>query len=538
MSHAITVKGVCPIDTIAELLHLNHDDYVKYGDDKAKLSLDILQRLQTGKIILMSAISPTPAGEGKTTMNIGLSMGLNALGYRAISALREPSLGPVFGMKGGATGGGKSTIEPSVDINLHFTGDLHAITSCHNLLSAIVDNHIYQGNQQNIDPDRIVWNRVMDVNDRALRKVFVANHSSSFDITAASEIMAIVCLASDLSDLRARLGLIQIGYRYDGTLVLAKDMDVVGAMMVLLKDAIKPNLVQTCEGTPVIVHGGPFANIAHGCNSVIATKMAMALSDYVVTEAGFGADLGAEKFFDIKSYQSGLNASAAVVVATIRALKYHGGVLEKDLADENVDALNVGFANLKQHVENMRKFQVPVVVAINVFPSDTALEITTLQTLCNLMGVQAYVSDVFAKGSKGALDLAKAVVALCDKGCVSQPLYTPQSVKTSLATIAWEIYRAKGVVYSEKAAQQLETFKHTEVELYPVCIAKTQYSFSDNPKRLNVATDFDLHVREFRVSGGAKFVVAICGPIMTMPGLPKKPNALRIDLDEHGMVSL
>lgn len=538
MNHENTPKGLKPIDQIAAMLDLNPKDYVKYGEDKAKLSLDLLKRPQTGHIILMSAISPTPAGEGKTTMNIGLSMGLNALGYKAVSALREPSLGPVFGMKGGATGGGKSVIEPAVDINLHFTGDLHAITSCHNLLTAMIDNHIYQGNALNLDVDRLLWNRVLDVNDRALRKISVAGHQSSFDITAASEIMAIVCLATDDADLRERLSRVRIGYRRDGSLVLAKDMEVVGAMMVLLKDAIKPNLVQTCEGTPVIVHGGPFANIAHGCNSVIATKMAMALSDYVVTEAGFGADLGAEKFFDIKSQQSGLNASAAVVVATVRALKYHGGVLENALNHENIAALQVGFANLQQHVENMRKFKVPVVVAINVFPTDTAQEIATLQSLCQAIGVKACVSDVFGKGSAGALQLAQEVVTMCEQGHVSQPLYTPRLLKTSLETVATEIYRAKGVVYSQEALEHLELLQGTEVDQYPVCIAKTQYSFSDNPKLLNVCTDFDLHVRALRVSGGAKFVVAICGLIMTMPGLPKKPNALHIDIDKAGNVTL
>lgn len=531
-------ETLLPINQIAAGLNISDSELIQYGHDKAKLSLDILKRETKGKLILMTAMSPTPSGEGKTTMNIGLSMALNSLGHRTISALREPSLGPVFGRKGGATGGGKARIEPSHDIDLHFTGDLHAISACNNLLSAMIDNHIYYGNQLNIDPNQILWRRAIDMNDRALRRLNSKDGVVSFDITAASEIMAILCLAEGVKDLRKRLENIIIALDMEGNLVSAKMLGAVGSMMVLLKDAMMPNLVQTSEGTPVIVHGGPFANIAHGCNSVIATKMALKLSDYVITEAGFGADLGAQKFFDIKSYQSGIKADAVVIVATLKALKYHGDSSIKDLSEANESALREGFNNLKQHIENMKKYQSNVVVAINRFPQDYQHEIDLLSDLLKDMGVSTFDSDVFGKGSQGALKLAEKVVEILDSSSPSTSFAPKDTLELSIENIAKEIYRAHGVVYSKLALEKLEMLKSKGFDAYPVCIAKTQYSFSDDPKKLNVAKDYDLLVTDLKISGGAGFVVALCGKVMTMPGMPKTPNALSIDINEQGIISM
>lgn len=524
-------KHLLPINEIAKSLNIDTKDTIQYGNDKAKLSLDILNRDNKGKLILMTAMSPTPSGEGKTTMNIGLSMALNALGHQAISALREPSLGPVFGRKGGASGGGKARIEPSQDIDLHFTGDIHAISACNNLLSAMIDNHIYHGNELNIDPSQILWRRALDMNDRALRRLSTKDTTLGFDITAASEIMAILCLAEDMDDLRSRLEKIVVALDHEGKLVSAKMLGAVGAMMVLLKDAIQPNLVQTSEGTPVIVHGGPFANIAHGCNSVIATKMALKLSDYVVTEAGFGADLGAQKFFDIKSLQSGIKADAVVIVATLKALKYHGDSTLKDLEEVNISALTQGFDNLKQHMENMKKYQQDVYVAINRFPSDTQEEIDFLSTLLLDLGVKSFDCDVFGQGSKGALKLAEEIVGNLKNSSPSISMKPKDNLEASIEQIALEIYRADDVEYSETALKKLEMLKKTGFGHYPVCIAKTQYSFSDDPKKLNVAKNFNLLVTDLKISNGAGFIVALCGKVMTMPGMPKNPNALNIDLN-------
>lgn len=532
------IQGVRPIEVVAKDLDIDMDSIITYGKDKAKLSLDLLNRNRSGKLILMTAMSPTPSGEGKTTMNIGLSMALNRLGYRAISALREPSLGPVFGLKGGATGGGKATVEPSVDINLHFTGDIHAITACNNLLSAMIDNHIFQENTLNIDPYQILWKRALDMNDRALRKLTLKTTTTSFDITAASEIMAILCLAEDQKDLERRLERIVIALDYDGNQVLAKDLGAVGAMMVLLKDALLPNLVQTSEGTPVIVHGGPFANIAHGCNSVIATKMALKLSDYVVTEAGFGADLGAQKFFDIKAVQSGLHADAVVVVATLKAMKYHGDSRIKDLSLSNPDALIKGFENLKQHVENMQKYQPNVMVALNRFPDDQDEEIKIVFDQLEALGVPAFEADVFGQGSQGGVALAKHLVESLKASTPSVSMKPQATLEESIETIAREIYRADGIEFAGAAKVSLQRLKDLGYDSYPVCIAKTQYSFSDNPKLLNVAQGFKLHITDLKVSNGAGFVVVLCGNVMTMPGMPSRPNAMDIKLDELGYVKL
>lgn len=531
-------KTLLPINQIAASLNIMESEMIQYGSDKAKLSLDILNRNHQGKLILMTAMSPTPSGEGKTTMNIGLSMALNSMGYRAISALREPSLGPVFGRKGGATGGGKARIEPAHDIDLHFTGDLHAISACNNLLSSMIDNHIYHGNDLNIDPQNILWRRALDMNDRALRKLNRKEGIVSFDITAASEIMAILCLAESLADLRHRLENIIIALDMNGNLVSAKMLGAVGSMMVLLKDAIMPNLVQTSEGTPVIVHGGPFANIAHGCNSVIATKMALKLSDYVVTEAGFGADLGAQKFFDIKSYQSGIKADAVVIVATLKALKYHGDSRIKDLSETNMLALKEGFNNLKQHIENMKKYQDNVVVAINRFPHDDQDEIDFLQVALQEIGVTSFDSDVYGQGSQGAINLARELVEILKSSTPSTSMQPKESLESSIENIAQEIYRADGVEYSQVALQKLALLKSKGFDAYPVCIAKTQYSFSDDPTKLNVAKGYKLLVTDLKISGGAGFVVALCGKVMTMPGMPKKPNALSIDLNEQGIIEM
>ncbi len=540
--------NLLPIDTIAKGLGLSDLQFEPYGRTKAKLDLSILEEKKdkrNGKLILMTAINPTPAGEGKTTTNVGLSMALNKLGHKAISALREPSLGPCFGMKGGAAGGGYAQVLPMDDINLHFTGDFHAITSAHNLLAALVDNHLQQGNQLGIDPKRVVWKRVMDMNDRVLRHVILGlgnrgdgvMREGGFDITVASEIMAILCLTSGIEDLKERLARMIVAYRRDGSSITAGDIGATGAMALLLKDALKPNLVQTVENTPAIIHGGPFANIAHGCNSVLATRTALKLADYVVTEAGFGADLGAEKFFDIKCRQAGLKPDCAVLVATIRALKMNGGLDKSELASEDLGALEEGLVNLLQHVENLKKFGVPVVVAMNQFPTDTKAEIALLKEHVERLGVPVALSSVFADGGDGGIELAKLVVKVCEEESNFKPLYDlNSSVVDKINTIAKEIYRADGVEFTADALKQLESIKKNDFDDLPVCMAKTQYSFSDNPKLLGAPRDFKITVRELRLSSGAGFIVALTGDIMTMPGLPKLPAALGMDLLTDGTI--
>lgn len=538
-----------PINEIADQLRILDDELELYGHYKAKVSLDVLNRLknqENGKLVLVTAISPTPAGEGKTTTNVGLSMGLNKIGKTAISALREPSLGPCFGIKGGAAGGGYAQVVPMDDINLHFTGDFHAITSAHNLLAAMLDNHLQQGNELDIDPKRVVWKRVIDMNDRALRNIVIGLGKKSdgvvretgFDITVASEIMAILCLATSLNDLKERLGKIVVAYTKSHQEVTAADLKATGAMTLLLKDAIKPNLVQTVENTPALIHGGPFANIAHGCNSVMATKVALKLADYTVTEAGFGADLGAEKFFDIKCRLADLAPDAVVMVATIRALKMHGGKAIKELGKEDLSALSEGFANLKQHLENIAKYGVPVVVAINRFPSDTLEEIKWLTESCAKLGVKAILAEEFVKGGDGAIDLAKAVVDICDtKSADYHPLYDDNlPITEKIEIVAKEIYRAKEVTFTAEAKKEIRTLEKLGLDKMPVCIAKTQYSFSDNPKLLGAPRDFSITVRDVKVSAGAGFIVAITGRIMTMPGLPKVPAAERMDITESGEI--
>ena len=538
-----------PIVQVAEKIGLKEEDLELYGKYKSKVSLDVLDRFKDkpdGKLILVTAINPTPAGEGKTTVNIGLSMGLNKIGKTAISALREPSLGPCFGIKGGAAGGGYAQVLPMEDINLHFTGDLHAITTAHNLLSALIDNHIHQGNQLQIDSRRITWKRVLDMNDRALRNIVVGlggkpngmPREDGFDITVASEIMAILCLANDLTDLKERIGNIVIGYNFSGEAVHAKDLDAEGALALLLKDAIKPNLVQTLENTPAFIHGGPFANIAHGCNSVLATKMSLKLADYTVTEAGFGADLGAEKFFDIKCRMADLKPDAAVIVATVRALKLHGGVSKQDLNEENLEALELGFANLEKHIENVRKFNVPVVVAINEFPTDTEKEIELVFNKCKKLGVEVVQAKVWAKGGEGGVELAKKVVEVIE----NQPsnfkvLYDENdSIKDKIRTIAKEIYGADDVDFTQKCIKDIKQIEALGLDKMPICMAKTQYSLSDNPKLLGRPEGFTIEVRQIKISAGARFLVALTGEIMTMPGLPKVPAANRMDILENGEI--
>lgn len=523
-----------PISEIANQLGLDETLYDVYGKTKAKIDLSVSQREPRGKLVLVTSINPTPAGEGKTTTNIGLSMGLNRLGYPAISALREPSLGPCFGMKGGATGGGYAQVVPMDEINLHFTGDFHAITSAHNLLAAMIDNHIFHGNLLNIDQNRVVWNRVMDMNDRALRSLTINSkriqHDTSFDITVASEIMAIVCLAEDMDDLKRRLASIVVAYDVEGEVITAHDLNAVGAMTLLLKDAMKPNLVQTNENTPAIIHGGPFANIAHGCNSIIATKTALALSDYVITEAGFGADLGAEKFYDIKCRIGNLKPDATVLVATIRALKYHGGQPLSELQYENLDALQEGIKNLVQHYDNLSKYQNNIIISINAFATDTESEIAMLMALEEELGCPVVLSNVFMEGGKGGEALAQAVVDMCEVEDDFKPLYdSNQPLSSSIETIAKEIYRAQSVSYSEEAQEQIKTIEAMNPQGLPVCIAKTQYSFSDDPKKLNTPRNFNIHVKSVRLSQGAGFAVVLLGDIMTMPGLPKHPNAENMD---------
>jgi formate--tetrahydrofolate ligase len=538
-----------PIGEIGAKLDIPLGALAPYGHDKAKIGADFIASLSSrkdGKLILVTAINPTPAGEGKTTTTVGLGDGLNRIGKKAVICVREPSLGPCFGVKGGAAGGGYAQVVPMEDINLHFTGDFHAITSAHNLLSAMIDNHIYWGNELDIDTRRISWRRVMDMNDRALRQMVaslggVSNgfpRESGFDITVASEVMAILCLAQDLADLERRLGDIVIGYRSDRSPVFARDLKADRAMAVLLKDAMQPNLVQTLENNPALVHGGPFANIAHGCNSVIATKAALKLGDYVVTEAGFGADLGAEKFFDIKCRKAGLKPDAAVIVATIRALKMNGGVKKEDLSAENVEALSRGCANLGRHIANVRKFGVPVVVAINHFTSDTAAEVAAIEDYVARHGAEAIVCRHWAEGSAGIEDLAYKVVELAEGGQANfQPLY-PDSLPLmeKIETVASKIYHAGEVTADKTVRDQLRAWEEQGYGHLPVCIAKTQYSFSTDPNLRGAPEGHVVHVREVRLSAGAGFVVCITGEIMTMPGLPRAPSAERIFLNEAGYI--
>ena len=538
------------ISAVAEKIGISADELEFYGKYKAKLSDDVANRVKDnkdGKLVLVTAINPTPAGEGKTTTTIGLGDAMSILGKKCVLALREPSLGPVMGVKGGAAGGGYSQVIPMEDINLHFTGDMHAITAANNLLSAMIDNHIFQGNELGIDVTNIVFKRVTDTNDRALRKTIVGlggrlnsvPREDGFMITVASEIMAILCLANDITDLKNRLGNIIIGYTKSGDPVFAKDLKAEGAMCALLKDAIKPNLVQTLEHTPALVHGGPFANIAHGCNSVRATKLALKLGDYCITEAGFGADLGAEKFLNIKCRMANLSPDAIVVVATVRALKYNGGVPKADLKEENVDALKKGMVNLEKHVENMRSFGAPVIVAINRFDTDSDAELAAIENMCKEKGVRFALSEVFAKGGEGGLDLAKELLAAIETEKADvKPLYDVElSIKEKIEKIVTHIYGGEGVVYSAKAEKQIKTLEKLGLDKKCVCMAKTQYSLSDNPALLGRPSGFKVNVAEVRVSNGAGFIVVETGNIMVMPGLPPVPAAEKIDVDENGVIS-
>ncbi|MGN1398976.1 MAG: formate--tetrahydrofolate ligase [Erysipelotrichaceae bacterium] len=535
------------IDVIAQKAGIDERYLQTYGNYKAKIDNQLLKDRQNqpdGKLILVTAITPTPAGEGKTTTSIGLLDSLNALGKKAIAALREPSLGPVFGLKGGATGGGYAQVVPMEDINLHFTGDFHAISSACNLLASMIDNHLQQGNALNIDPRRIIFKRVVDMNDRALRNIIIGLggksngvvREASYEITVASEVMAILCLAKDLFDLKERLGKIIIGYTYDNQPVTAQDLKANGAMTVLLKDAIKPNLVQTLENNPVIIHGGPFANIAHGCNSIIATNMALKLADYVVTEAGFASDLGAEKFFDIKCRIADKKPSAVVLVATIRALKYHGGVKKEELDKENLVALDKGIANLLVHLSNLKQqYHLPTVVALNAFSSDSEDELKLVKQECQKLGCDVVISDVWAKGSEGGIELAEKVIELTESDNDFTLLYPDEySIEEKLDCICKKIYHGNHVIYTDNAKKQLKQIKGSQYSNLPICVAKTQYSLSDNPKLLAAPSGFDITVKELKVCAGAGFIVAYCGDIMTMPGLPKQPAAETIDIDENG----
>ena len=536
------------IEDVAADIGLESDDLEFYGKYKAKLSEELYTRYADkpdGKLILVTAINPTPAGEGKTTTSVGLGQAMAKIGKKAVIALREPSLGPVFGIKGGAAGGGYAQVVPMEDINLHFTGDMHAITAANNLLCALLDNHMQQGNALGIDQRRILIKRCLDMNDRALRNVIVGlggkingvPREDNFIITVASEVMAILCLASDLSDLKARLGRILVAYTYDNKPVFASDLHAEGAMTALLKDALKPNLVQTLEGTPVIMHGGPFANIAHGCNSIRATKLALKLADYCITEAGFGSDLGAEKFYDIKCRMGGLKPSACVVVATVRALKYNGGVPKTELTNENLDALKKGIVNLGAHIENMKKYGVNVVVAINRFLTDTQAELDYIAEYCRSLGAEFALSEVFAKGGEGGVELAQKVVEAVEKPSDFAPIYdTSLSIKEKVTAIATKIYGASKVNFTSAAEKQIAAFEELAAGM-PVCIAKTQYSLSDDPTQLGRPTGFEITVREVRLSNGAGFVVALTGDIMTMPGLPKLPAANNIDVDGAGVIT-
>ncbi len=539
-----------PIKEVAASIGIEEDDLELYGKYKAKLSDDLIEKTknnQDGKLILVTAINPTPAGEGKTTTSVGLGQAFGKLGKKALIALREPSLGPCFGIKGGAAGGGYAQVVPMEDLNLHFTGDFHAITSANNLLAALLDNHIQQGNELGIDPRQIVWKRCLDMNDRVLRNVVVGLGSKMdgmvredhFVITVASEIMAILCLADDMNDLKRRLGRIIVAYTFDGKPVTAEDLHAVGSMAALLKDALKPNLIQTLEHTPAIVHGGPFANIAHGCNSVRATKTALKLADYVITEAGFGADLGAEKFFDIKCRKAGLHPDAVVLVATIRALKYNGGVAKDQLSEENLDALKAGIVNLEKHIENLQKYGVPVVVTLNSFITDTKAETDFVEHFCKERGCEFALSEVWEKGGEGGIALANKVLETLEtKESNFKLLYDDAlTLKEKIETVAKEIYGADGVTYSAAAERELKRITDLGMGRFPVCMAKTQYSLSDDAKKLGRPTGFTINVREVYASAGAGFVVAINGAIMTMPGLPKKPAAYQIDVDDNGVIT-
>lgn len=539
-----------PIKNVAASIGIKEDDLELYGKYKAKISDELINRTKKnpdGKLILVTAINPTPAGEGKTTTSVGLGEAFGRLGKKALIALREPSLGPCFGIKGGAAGGGYAQVVPMEDLNLHFTGDFHAITSANNLLAALLDNHIQQGNELGIDPRQIVWKRCMDMNDRVLRNIVVGLGSKMdgmvredhFVITVASEIMAILCLADDMADLKKRLGRIIVAYTFDGKPVTADDLQATGSMAALLKDALKPNLIQTLEHTPAIVHGGPFANIAHGCNSVRATKTALKLADYVITEAGFGADLGAEKFFDIKCRMAGLKPDAVVLVATIRALKYNGGVPKDELSSENLDALKAGIVNLEKHIENLHKFGVPVVVTLNSFVTDTKAETDFVEQFCKERGCEFALSEVWEKGGEGGIDLANKVLETIEhKESNFKVLYDDSlSLKEKIETVAKEIYGADGVTYSPAAERELKRITDLGMGDFPVCMAKTQYSLSDDAKKLGRPSGFKINVREVYASAGAGFVVAVNGSIMTMPGLSKKPAAYGIDVDDNGVIT-
>ena len=539
------------INVIAGKAGLAEEDYEQYGNYKAKVSLDVLKKnsdKKDGKLILVTAITPTPPGEGKSTVTVGLTQALNKFGYKSIAALREPSLGPVFGIKGGAAGGGMSQVVPMEEINLHFTGDIHAISTAHNLISACIDNHLMQGNELDIDVNNITWKRVLDMNDRALRNIVVGMggrlngipRESSFQITVASEIMAIFCLADSIVDLKKRMGEIVFGYNRKGEMLQVKQLKIEGAVTALLKDAIKPNLVQTLENTPVFIHGGPFANIAHGCNSVLATKMALKLSDYVVTEAGFAADLGAEKFLDIKARKAGIEPNVIVIVATVRALKHHGG--DTDLKSENVETLKKGLVNLERHIESMQKYHVPVVVAINKFITDTDAEIKEIEKFCNAKDVEVALCEIWEKGGEGGKELVDKVISAVEKNEKSEEKFSPLYelellIKEKIEIIAKEIYGADGVKFMPKALNNIKKYEEYGYDKLPVCISKTQKSLSDNPKLLGRPTGFEITINEIRLSAGAGFLVAMAGEIIDMPGLPKKPSAELIDIDENGVIT-
>lgn len=539
------------INVIAEKAGLSEEDYEQYGNYKAKVSLDVLKKnsdKKDGKLILVTAITPTPPGEGKSTVTVGLTQAFNKFGYKSIAALREPSLGPVFGIKGGATGGGMSQVVPMEEINLHFTGDIHAISTAHNLISACIDNHLMQGNELDIDVNNITWKRVLDMNDRALRNIVVGMggrlngipRESSFQITVASEIMAIFCLANSITDLKKRIGEIVFGYNRKGEMLKVKQLKIEGAVTALLKDAIKPNLVQTLENTPVFIHGGPFANIAHGCNSVLATKMALKLSDYVVTEAGFAADLGAEKFLDIKARKAEIEPNVIVIVATVRALKHHGG--DTDLKSENIETLKKGLVNLERHIESMQKYHIPVIVAINKFITDTDAEIKEIEKFCNAKDVEVALCEIWEKGGEGGKELVDKVISAVEKNEKSEEKFSPLyelelPIKEKIEIIAKEIYGADGVKFMPKALNNIKKYEEYGYDKLPVCISKTQKSLSDNPKLLGRPTGFEITINEIRLSAGAGFLVAMAGEIIDMPGLPKKPSAELIDIDENGVIT-
>ena len=542
-------SAMSPIVDIAKKLGIDEEELELYGKYKAKILPSVWERVKDrkdGKLVLVTAITPTPAGEGKTTTTVGLAQALAHIGKKASLAIREPSLGPSFGVKGGAAGGGYSQVVPMEDINLHFTGDFHAITTAHNLLSAMIDNHLHQGNELGLDPRRITWRRVMDLNERALRHVVIGlggkadgvPRESGFDITVASEIMAILCLSLDLMDLKERISRIVIGFKYDGSPVTAGDIGAAGSMTLLLKDAIKPNLVQTLEGVPSFIHGGPFANIAHGCNSIQATRLGLKLADYFITEAGFGADLGAEKFLDIKCRMAGLKPSVVVIVATVRALKMHGGRKKNELIVEDLAALEKGMTNLEKHIENITQFGLPAVVAINRFPTDTKAELDLIEKKCNALGASVALSEVWEKGGEGGVELAKKVMEACEKPSAFTYLYDSElSPKQKIETIAKKVYGASGVNYTDQAEKDLQMIHDLGKDNLLICMAKTQYSLSDDAAKLGRPEGFTVTVREVRLSAGAGFLIPITGAIMTMPGLPKKPAALTIDIDQNGRIS-